>query len=515
MKKREIRIWAVLAWLIIWQIAAMVLDQEIFLVSPWRAFLRFLQLAGTTAFWLAALGSTLRIAAGFLLAFVCGAGCAYLAARFRRVRELMTPLVAVIKAVPVASFVILALICFSSRYLAVLISFLIVFPLIYASTLAGIGNVDVRMLEMGKVFRLDRPTLFRYIYLPALSAFLTPALRTAIGMAWKAGTAAEVIGTPRGSIGAKLQQAKVYLETPDLIAWTLAIILLSILTEKLVMFLLTRVEKLWQTAPAADAAGTARTGTGGEIGRNSAEGLTGTGAFVVLQDVGKSFDGKDVLRDFNLTAAPRETIAVMAPSGAGKTTLIRLIAGLEKPDAGSVRVRKERSDRQWKESNRREKTGETGKSPARIAGGEPESPARIAGGEPESPARIAMVFQEDRLCEDLDATGNIRLANRALSDKEIAVAAAEIGLTDVRGKETRDFSGGMKRRTALLRALLAESEVLLLDEPFGGLDAATKSLAARFVRTRGAGKTIILVTHEKEEAELLAAGRIVTFAKSS
>ena len=506
MKKREIRIWAVLAWLIIWQIAAMVLDQEIFLVSPWRAFLRFLQLAGTTAFWLAALGSTLRIAAGFLLAFVCGAGCAYLAARFRRVRELMTPLVAVIKAVPVASFVILALICFSSRYLAVLISFLIVFPLIYASTLAGIGNVDARMLEMGKVFRLDRPTLFRYIYLPALSAFLTPALRTAIGMAWKAGTAAEVIGTPRGSIGAKLQQAKVYLETPDLIAWTLAIILLSILTEKLVMFLLTRVEKLWQTAPAAGVTGTAGTGTGGEIGRNSAEeapgrnsaeGLPGTGAFVVLQGIGKSFDGKDVLRDFNLTAAPGETIAVMAPSGAGKTTLIRLIAGLEKPDAGSVRVRKERSDRQ-------EKADEAGKSPARIAGGEPESPARIA-----------MVFQEDRLCEDLDATGNIRLANRALSDKEIAVAAAEIGLTDVRGKKTRDFSGGMKRRTALLRALLAESEVLLLDEPFGGLDAATKSLAARFVRTRGAGKTIILVTHEKEEAELLAAGRIVTFAKSS
>ena len=512
MKKREIRIWAVLAWLIIWQIAAMVLDQEIFLVSPCRAFLRFLQLAGTTAFWLAALGSTLRIAAGFLLAFVCGAGCAYLAARFRRVRELMTPLVAVIKAVPVASFVILALICFSSRYLAVLISFLIVFPLIYASTLAGIGNVDARMLEMGKVFRLDRPTLFRYIYLPALSAFLTPALRTAIGMAWKAGTAAEVIGTPRGSIGAKLQQAKVYLETPDLIAWTLAIILLSILTEKLVMFLLTRVEKLWQTAPAAGAAGTEGAGTGGAPGRNSAEGLNdtggeigrnsaeeapGTGAFVALQDVGKSFDGKDVLRDFNLTAAPGETIAVMAPSGAGKTTLIRLIAGLEKPDAGSVRVRKERSDRQ-------EKADEAGKSPARIAGGEPESPARIA-----------MVFQEDRLCEDLDATGNIRLANRALSDKEIAVAAAEIGLTDVRGKKTRDFSGGMKRRTALLRALLAESEVLLLDEPFGGLDAATKSLAARFVRTRGAGKTIILVTHEKEEAELLAAGRIVTFAKSS
>nr|MCR4712434.1 ATP-binding cassette domain-containing protein [Clostridia bacterium] len=438
MKKREIRIWAVLAWLIIWQIAAMVLDQEIFLVSPWRAFLRFLQLAGTTAFWLAALGSTLRIAAGFLLAFVCGAGCAYLAARFRRVRELMTPLVAVIKAVPVASFVILALICFSSRYLAVLISFLIVFPLIYASTLAGIGNVDARMLEMGKVFRLDRPTLFRYIYLPALSAFLTPALRTAIGMAWKAGTAAEVIGTPRGSIGAKLQQAKVYLETPDLIAWTLAIILLSIFTEKLVMFLLTRVEKLWQTAPAAGAAGTEGAGTGGapgrnsaeglistggEIGRNSAEGAPVTGASVALQGIGKSFDGKDVLRDFNLTAAPGETIAVMAPSGAGKTTLIRLIAGLEKSDAGSVRVRKERSDRQ-------EKADEAGKSPARITGGEPESPARIAGGEPESPARIAMVFQEDRLCEDLDATGNIRLANRALSDKEIAVAAAEIGLTD-------------------------------------------------------------------------------------
>ena len=165
----------------------------------------------------------------------------------------------------------------------------------------------------------------------------------------------------------------------------------------------------------------------------------------------------------------------MAPSGAGKTTLIRLIAGLEQPDAGTLTVRK-------------------------------------ADG---STVRLAMVFQEDRLCEELDATDNIRLANRVLSDEDIAAAAEEIGLTGVRGKRTRDFSGGMKRRTALLRALLAEGDLLLLDEPFGGLDKDTRRLAAGFVKARAAGQTILLVTHDREEADLLGAQRIVTFAKSS
>ena len=165
---------------------------------------------------------------------------AALNARLARVEELLAPAMLAIKSIPVASFIILALILFSSRNLAVPISFLIVLPVLYSNVLGGIRAADSQLMEMARVFRIPVGRSIRYVYLPQVMPYFLSACGSALGLCWKSGIAAEVIGMPEGSIGEQLQQAKVYLDTPDLFAWTLVIVLVSLAFERAFLALLRR-----------------------------------------------------------------------------------------------------------------------------------------------------------------------------------------------------------------------------------------------------------------------------------
>jgi NitT/TauT family transport system ATP-binding protein len=183
-----------------------------------------------------------------------------------------------------------------------------------------------------------------------------------------------------------------------------------------------------------------------------------------LDRVCKSFGPRAVLRDFSLTVDPGERVCVMGPSGCGKTTLLRLIAGLEKPDGGEIRG---------------------------------------------VPRRISAVFQEDRLCEGFSAAANVRVVTgRAVSGETIAAHLRTLGLGDSLAVPVRQLSGGMRRRAALARAVLFGGDLFLLDEAFKGLDAATRTLAMDYVLRGTAGKTAILVTHDPAEAAYFG-GRVI------
>ena len=220
-------------WLIVWQVASMAIAQEVLLVSPVAVAMRLAELVQTVDFWGSIAVSLSRIAVGFLLAMVLGTLLAALSSRFQWVRRLLAPLVQAVKAVPVASFVILVLIWVPSRNLSVVISFLMVLPVIYTNVLGGILSTDRKLLEMAQVFRIPLFRRIRYIYLSQLLPYLRTGFSLSLGLCWKAGVAAEVIGIPKGSIGEKLYEAKVYLETPDLFSWTLVIVLISVIFEKL------------------------------------------------------------------------------------------------------------------------------------------------------------------------------------------------------------------------------------------------------------------------------------------
>lgn len=233
--------------ILMWQILSMLLGQKLLMVSPVDAAIRLAQLVTTISFWSAVAFSLLRITLGFFLALFVGIGLAVLAGHVKWVETLLWPYMAAVKATPVASFVILCLIWLGSRGLSVFIAFLMVLPIIYTNVLHGIRSTDPKLLEMARLFGISRRRRLFYIHIPHLKTFLISACGIAIGMAWKAGIAAEVIGIPTGSIGERLYEAKIYLSSADLFAWTAVVVLLSIIFEKLfvrfIRFAYARMEK--------------------------------------------------------------------------------------------------------------------------------------------------------------------------------------------------------------------------------------------------------------------------------
>lgn len=228
-----LRLGAVAVWLLLWQLASMAVALPLLLPSPLAVLLRLGQLCTGADFWLTVASSLLRILLGFLPGVLFGTALAGLCWRFRLVDALARPLLGVLKSTPVASFIILALVWVKTTWLATVISFIMVLPLIYANVREGIDSADRQLLEMAQVFRLSRRKTFRYCYLPAILPFFLSAVSSALGFAWKSGIAAEVLGHPARAIGSQIYDSKIYLETPDLFAWTLVVILLSVLLERL------------------------------------------------------------------------------------------------------------------------------------------------------------------------------------------------------------------------------------------------------------------------------------------
>lgn len=185
---------------------------------------------------------------------------------------------------------------------------------------------------------------------------------------------------------------------------------------------------------------------------------------IVFEKVSKSFGEKTVLKDFSLEIAPGSTVCLSGESGAGKTTVIKLLLGLEAPDSG-----------------------------------------RITG----VPEICSAVFQEDRLCESFSAVRNILIACRKVKADLAESALRELGIgKEDLGKCVGAFSGGMKRRVAIARAMLADSELVVLDEAFKGLDEDNLKKSADFVRRYARGRTIVMVSHSGKEAELMQAGTV-------
>lgn len=235
MERKAGKLLAVIFALCLWQLAAMTIDSKILLVSPVEVAVRLTTIWQTEGFWTSIWFSFYHIAGGFFLALFLGIVLAALAGRFRRIETLLWPFLVTIKTVPVASFVVICLIWLSAEKLSVFISFLIVLPVVYSNVLEGIKSEDKLMLEVGTVFRMPLLRRLLYIHLPQLKPFIMSACATALGMAWKAGVAAEIIGTPDGSIGKQLFYSKIYLDTDDLLCWTVIIVIVSVLFEKLFM----------------------------------------------------------------------------------------------------------------------------------------------------------------------------------------------------------------------------------------------------------------------------------------
>lgn len=450
-----------LFWLCVWQLIALLADNKLLLAGPLDTARALYREISSLDFFRTAGSSLLRIFAGLCAAFLCGGVLGALSFRLHFAKVLLSPLMHFCKAVPVAAFAVILLIWQGAGRLSASVCFLVVLPIVYVNVLEGLVHTDKKLLEMAQVFCFSRKNVFFYIYRPAMAPFLEGCLKTALGMGMKAGIAAEVIGIPRWSIGGEIYLSKIYLDTAGIFAWTAVVLVLSLCLEKAVLFLWRRF-LLWKPSPAADKQK--------QAGRTNLSKKQEAGFFLILRDIKKSYDGHTVLSGINRSLDISKRYCLMAPSGAGKTTLLHIAAGLVRPDAGSITV-------------------------AADAGGMTADKAS-GGGSPR--ISVSMVFQEDRLCEEESALTNVVLA---CGDETKALECLERLLAkEALQKPVSRLSGGQRRRVCIARALSADSCVLLLDEPFTGLDEETRQRAAEVIFAHRAGRLLLAATHDESDA---------------
>lgn len=224
-------------WLLVWQGIHLWIGKDILIPSPLSVLQKLFEFFGEWEFWLSVGTSLFRVISGLLLGTVLGILIAVLTAKSSFIKTLFSPVLHIIKATPVASFIILAILWLKVENVPIFTSMLIVLPAVWANVEKGILSVDPMFMQMGKAFCLSRKELFFRITVPSVKPFFIAAMNSAVGMAWKAGIAAEVICPYRDSIGSALHDSKIYFETVDTFAWTVTVILLSVVFEKLILAL--------------------------------------------------------------------------------------------------------------------------------------------------------------------------------------------------------------------------------------------------------------------------------------
>ena len=447
MQKWLKKILVILLWLAVWQLVSVVVNNDILVASPLTTLTSLIANLTSSRFYKAVGLSMLHIGLGWLAAFTLGLALAVPAWRWPIIEQLLSPLLTLMKSVPVVCFIVMLLIWFGRGWIAFYAVFMIAFPSVYFAVLEGLGQRDEKLSEMLDLFGVSNLRKLAVYHWPTILPFLQAASKSAIGMSWKSGVAAELIGLPLGSIGEGIYQAKILLDSAAVFSWTFVVVALSILAEFCWLKLLSKTDDwAWQLALPQPSQ------------RLPAENVPPKP--VTASHLNKSFEDKHVLKDLIFTLQPGKRYLLSAPSGTGKTTLLRLIAGLDEPGSGSL-------------------TNDN---------------------------RTSMVFQEARLFEGRSAVQNVQMVAGAYCSEETVRSVLGCLLpADALDLPVDQLSGGMRRRVELCRALVMPSQLVLLDEPFAGLDTANSAMAQELLLNMLDGRTLVVVSHDEPDIESLQA----------
>lgn len=427
-KKLIVKISIVILWLLIWQAVVVAVHNDILLTGPFDVIKRLGRELFGEAFYRSVAGTIARILAGFSLGLVFGVFLGAISYRYEILRMFFAPLVSVLKSIPVAAFVVLVLIWMGSANLAIPISFVVVFPQIYISTLTGLLEISKEQKEMMQAFEMRFFNRCMFVYRPALMPYLVNAVKISVGMGFKSGIAAEVIGIPENSVGEALYMSKIYLDTTGVLAWTVVVLLLSTVLEKLIVMLVKKVGNMYIRPFAGN--------------RKNGKRDFSFEAVKVNYESGVEIEVPPV------SIKAGERFCIMGASGCGKTTWLSVIGKL------------------------------------------PE-------------VKPAFVFQDDRLCPSLSGRDNVMAA---CSKDNISSPDELLGFllpAEALDKPVSQYSGGMKRKVALIRALLSGGNLLLLDEPFTGMDEESKRKAVECIFKYAEGRAVIFTTHNEEDMHIL------------
>jgi len=230
---RSKKIFAFAIWFAIWQIASMIINEPLFLPSPTQTLAALFTLAKTTDFYLSVLMTLLRVLAGLFISTVLGISLGIASAKNKWLSIFLQPMISTLKSVPVMSFVLLAVIYLNSTLVPVLVCVFLCFPIMYINTQKGMLSIDKKLIEMAELHKVPKRKILTHIKLPSIMHHILSAVLICIGFSWKSVVTAEVISTPLHAIGFNLYKTKIYLDTESLFGWTLVIVLLSILIERI------------------------------------------------------------------------------------------------------------------------------------------------------------------------------------------------------------------------------------------------------------------------------------------
>ena len=466
-------VFVLIFWLVIWHFLSLKINNSIFLPTPKDTLRAFLIICSEKGFLIIVLNSFLRIVKGFFWAVVLGFILSMISYFIGFIEILVTPVMKLIKTVPVASFVILALLWIDSSKLSVLISFMMVLPVVYINIFNAFKVVDKKILEIAKIFGTSSDRKIRFIYVPQVFPAFISACKIGLGFAFKAGIAAEIIGLPARSIGWELYQSKLYLVTEEMFAWTIVVILVSIFFEGICIYLLNNLLESVMRVNVREINNSEKINNidSVKIENNSAQKYA-----ICLDDISKSYGKNLVLKDVNVKFDNSCPVCIMGESGVGKTTLIKIMLGLVKHYSGNIKVENQLED-------------------SYLTNGLDIEMSM-------SSLKRAVVFQEDRLIENADIYTNIyAILGDKISKDEIDKNLSELGLEGLGDKKVSELSGGMKRRVEIMRAILSKADVYILDEAFKGLDDKNQNIAIEYVKRYTLGKILIIVSHDNYECK--------------
>ncbi|SIQ87643.1 NitT/TauT family transport system permease protein [Alkalispirochaeta americana] len=528
------------ALIALWWAGSALVAREILLPSPPVVFHALRKILADPSFGPTLAASLARWVLGWFLSLVGAVVLASLAVGRPNLARFLRPALVTVRSVPVVSVILLALIWLPLDGVPVFVSLLVSLPLLYQGVLDGLRSVDRDLLDMGRLFRVSLPGRIWHIHIPGAAPVVLSAATSAAGMSWKAVIAAEVLSQPRLAVGTSMHVAKLYLETPSVIAWTFIAVLMATLVDG-ALGVLDRHLLAWCEVPEhrqghePDKRLARRVGLdqpGGEplpaspvqTGRSPGSGLEEEfpllfpssgprggrpSAGIVLRSVSFSFPGVPLFENFNLEIEPGSATAILGRSGAGKTTLLRLLAGDLLASGGSIT----RSCR----SNHRGDIKDASGSSSRGRWIRRFIFPRV--GQEEFP-RVGFVFQEPRLLPWRSVLDNLLLVlprrGTRSEGRELRRQLAAF-LETLRLPRPGDYpgalSGGMKQRVNLIRAFLRSASVICLDEPLANQDAATRGELRSLIRELRTtiGPALVMVTHSRQEA-LALADRVIILA---
>ena len=437
MKKLLKKIVTALVWILIWEAVTLFVNNSIILAGPIDTVKRLAELLTQKTFYEDIFGSLIRIVLALVFSVSIAAFSAAVSYRFSAVKEFLSPFVSFIKSVPVAAISVILLIMTGSKNITFFVSFMVVFPIVYENILEGLDETPKDILEMAGVYHISAFRKMVYIYLPQVMKHLSGSIKSIVGICFKSGVAAEIIGLPVCSLGSGIYKSKIVLDTAGVFAYTVVVVLLSIFLEKIVELGASKISpENWKYINIRPSIKTGEISDFREL---------------ELQEVSFSYQEESILEAFDGRYKPGQIYYLDSPSGTGKTTLLNIISGLRIPQKGKL------------------------------------VPDKV---------KVSYQFQEDRLISYLGAYQNIALVSDKYSEEEIKQMINDF-IPGAEGKKVSELSGGMKRRVSLLRALCYDSEWILLDEPFAGLDEENIMLANTYIKKLSDKRGVIIATHIK------------------